>query len=79
MADFLQQLAEQKRKVDFNTYDMTTKELVSLVADGHGRGTKYHIPQARNASDVSDNLGSNLGSNIKGSEYDAGRTLEYTI
>jgi len=34
MADFLQQLAEQKRKVDFNTYDMTTKELVSLVADG---------------------------------------------
>ena len=25
MADFLQQLAEQKRKVDFNTYDMTTK------------------------------------------------------
>ena len=58
-----------------------------LVAEGHGRGTKYHIPQARNASDVSDNLGSNLGSNlgrnlgstIKGSEYDAGRTLEYTI
>ena len=34
MADFLHQLAEQKRKVDFNTYDMTTKELVSLVADG---------------------------------------------
>lgn len=34
MADFLQQLSEQKRKVDFNTYDMTTKELVSLVSDG---------------------------------------------
>lgn len=34
MADFIQQLTEQKRKVDFNTYDMTTKELVSLVEDG---------------------------------------------
>lgn len=34
MSDFFQQLAEQKRKVDFNTYDMTTKELVSLVEDG---------------------------------------------
>ena len=34
-----------------------------LVAEGHGRGTKYHIPQARKTSDVSDNLGSNLGSN----------------
>ena len=29
-----------------------------LVAEGHGRGTKYHIPQARKASGVSDNLGS---------------------
>lgn len=34
MANYLQQLAEQKRKVDFNTYDMTTKELFSLVAEG---------------------------------------------
>ena len=33
-----------------------------LVAEGHGRGTKYHIPQVRKASDVSDNLGSCLGS-----------------
>ena len=32
-----------------------------LVAEGHGRGTKYYIPQTRKASDVSDNLGSNLG------------------
>ena len=36
-----------------------------LVAEGHGRGTKYHIPQARKTSDVSDNLGSNLGSKPK--------------
>ena len=36
-----------------------------LVAEGHGRGTKYHIPQVRKASDVSDNLGSNLGSKPK--------------
>ena len=34
------------------------------MAEGHGRGTKYYIPQARKASDVSDNLGSNLGSNL---------------
>ena len=36
-----------------------------LVAEGHGRGTKYHIPQVRKASDISDNLGSNLGSKPK--------------
>lgn len=34
MDNLLQQLSEQKKKVDFNTYDMTTKELMSLVEDG---------------------------------------------
>lgn len=34
MPDFLQQLSEQKRKVDFNTYDMSVKEIVSMVVDG---------------------------------------------
>ena len=28
------------------------------MAEGHGRDTKYHIPQVRKASDISDNLGS---------------------
>lgn len=34
MKDLIQQLSDQKRKVDFNTYDMTAKELVSMVEDG---------------------------------------------
>jgi uncharacterized protein with ParB-like and HNH nuclease domain len=29
----LQQLADQKRKVDFNTYDISVKELISMVSD----------------------------------------------
>jgi len=33
MVDLTQQLSEQKRKVDFNTYDMTVKELISMVED----------------------------------------------
>lgn len=35
-----------------------------LATEGHGRGTKYHIPQIRRASDVIDNLGSSLGSSL---------------
>lgn len=34
MADLQSQLNEQKRKVDFNTYDMSLKELVSMISDG---------------------------------------------
>lgn len=34
MENLIQQLSEQKRKVDFNTFDMTVKELVSMVEDG---------------------------------------------
>ena len=33
MADMLSQLTEQKRKVDFDTFDITVKELVGMVAD----------------------------------------------
>lgn len=29
-----EQLNDQRRKVDFNTYDMSVKELISLVNDG---------------------------------------------
>lgn len=32
--DINAELNEQKRKVDFNTYDMSVKELISMVADG---------------------------------------------
>lgn len=32
--DILTQLNEQKRKVDFNTYDISVKELISMVAEG---------------------------------------------
>jgi uncharacterized protein with ParB-like and HNH nuclease domain len=31
--DLLSQLSEQKRKVDFNTYDISVKELISMVSD----------------------------------------------
>lgn len=31
MPDLQSQLNEQKRKVDFNTYDMSLKELVSMI------------------------------------------------
>ena len=34
MPDLQSQLNEQKRKVDFNTYDMSLKELVSMISDG---------------------------------------------
>lgn len=34
MPDLQRQLNEQKRKVDFNTYDMSLKELVSMISDG---------------------------------------------
>lgn len=34
MIDMSQQLMEQKMKVDFNTYDLSLKELVSMVEDG---------------------------------------------
>jgi hypothetical protein len=30
----LQQLGEQKRKVDFNTYDISVKEIISMVGEG---------------------------------------------
>ncbi|MDR1504437.1 MAG: DUF262 domain-containing protein [Prevotella sp.] len=33
-SDFSAELNEQKRKVDFNTYDMSVKELISMVGDG---------------------------------------------
>ena len=33
MPDLQSQLNEQKRKVDFNTYDMSLKELVSMISD----------------------------------------------
>ncbi len=33
MSDLLAQLSEQKRKVDFDTYDISVKELVSMTAD----------------------------------------------
>lgn len=33
MSDLQSQLNEQKRKVDFNTYDMSIKELVSMISD----------------------------------------------
>lgn len=33
MAD-ISELNEQKRKVDFNSYDMSVKELISMVNDG---------------------------------------------
>ncbi|WP_158824759.1 DUF262 domain-containing protein [Mucilaginibacter lacusdianchii] len=32
--DIQNQLTDQKRKVDFNTYDISVKELISMVADG---------------------------------------------
>ena len=34
MATVVEQLDEQKRKVDFDSYDISVKELVSLVSDG---------------------------------------------
>ena len=44
MADFLQQLAEQKRKVDFNTYDMTmpwgqVSGMINHHLEGSGDGS----------------------------------------
>ena len=33
MADIITELNEQKRKVDFNTYDISVKELISMVGD----------------------------------------------
>lgn len=32
--DLIQQLNEQKRRVDFNSYDISVKELISMVAEG---------------------------------------------
>lgn len=32
--DLQKQLMEQKMKVDFNTYDLSVKELLSMVNDG---------------------------------------------
>lgn len=34
MGDISVQLSEQKRKVDFKTYDISVKELISMVNDG---------------------------------------------
>ena len=34
MVDISVQLSEQKRKVDFKTYDISVKELMSMVNDG---------------------------------------------
>ena len=34
MEDISVQLSEQKRKVDFKTYDISVKELISMVSDG---------------------------------------------
>ena len=34
MEDITSELNEQKRKVDFNSYDMSVKELISMVNDG---------------------------------------------
>ncbi|MCM3289676.1 DUF262 domain-containing protein [Paenibacillus sp. MER 180] len=34
MSNLEQQLNEQKRKVDFNTFDISVKELISMVGDG---------------------------------------------
>ena len=34
MVDISVQLSEQKRKVDFKTYDISVKELISMVNDG---------------------------------------------
>ena len=34
MEDITAELNEQKRKVDFNSYDMSVKELISMVNDG---------------------------------------------
>lgn len=31
--DIIEELSEQKRKVDFNTYDISVKELISMVSD----------------------------------------------
>ena len=31
---FITQLNEQKRKVDFNSYDISVKELISMVREG---------------------------------------------
>jgi hypothetical protein len=33
MPDLLTQLNDQKRKVDFDSYDITVKELVGMVGD----------------------------------------------
>jgi uncharacterized protein with ParB-like and HNH nuclease domain len=33
MADLLTQLNEYKRKVDFDTFDITVKQLISMVSD----------------------------------------------
>jgi uncharacterized protein with ParB-like and HNH nuclease domain len=35
IADLIAQLNEQKRKVDFDSFDITVKELVSMVADSY--------------------------------------------
>jgi hypothetical protein len=32
--DILTELNDQKRKVDFNTYDISVKEIISMVGDG---------------------------------------------
>ena len=32
--DLQTQLMEQKMKVDFNSYDLSVKELISMVSDG---------------------------------------------
>ena len=34
MADLISELNEQKRKVDFNSYDISVKELISMVGEG---------------------------------------------
>ena len=33
-ADIIGELNEQKRKVDFNSYDISVKELISMVGEG---------------------------------------------
>ena len=40
MVDISVQLSEQKRKVDFKTYDISVKELISMVNDGIVRGCR---------------------------------------
>ncbi len=83
MSDLLEQLNEQKRKVDFDTFDISVKELVSMTSDKlidiapkYQHRFRLDAPRSTDVSAATESAGGECGTGTVDSDRRPGRALK---